>query len=148
MKKIKNLLRKNSVWHFLRSYMLVLMLPVFIITVGILVVYRNMESENRVANQIKMEHSVQLIDKSISALHSLAAQGTGASAVKKMAALDTVETANILDFKEGVDALTTILKYQEQGVGFIEAHYVYFLIRQSMLFLRRACIRKLFLKNI
>lgn len=126
MNRLRNLMKKTSVWRFLRSYMLVLLLPILMITVGILAVYRNMENENRVANQVKMDHSVQLIDKSLSALHSLAAQGTGATAVKRMATLETVETDNIFEFKDGVDTLTTILKYQEQGVGFIEAHYVYF----------------------
>lgn len=126
MGKLRSMIKKNSVGRFLGSYILVLFLPILIFTVGILVVYRNMENENRVANQIKMDHSIQLIDKSLSALHSLAGQATGATAVKKIAALDTVGTDTILEYKDGVDVLTTILKYQEQGVGFIEAHYVYF----------------------
>lgn len=118
--------KKNSVRHFLSSYMLVLFLPFFIFTIGILVVYWNLENENKIANQIKMEHSIQLIDKSLSALHSLAGQATSATAVKKIASLEEVETDTILEYKDGIDVLTTILKYQEQGVGFIEAHYVYF----------------------
>jgi len=126
MSKLSRKLKKTSVGRFLGSYLLVLFLPVFIFTVGILVVYWNMEKENRVANQVKMEHSIQLIDKSLSALHSLAAQATGATAVKKIATLDVVDTGTILEYKDGIDVLTTILKYQEQGVGFIEAHYVYF----------------------
>ena len=108
------------------SYMLVLLLPMILFMAGIFVVYWNLEKENRIANQIKMEHSIQLIDKSLSALHSLATQATGTTAVKKIAALETVETATIFDFKDGIDTLTTMLKYQEQSVGFIEAHYVYF----------------------
>ena len=126
MAKIKNKLKKTSVGRFLGSYLLVLFLPVFIFSVGIWAVYWNMEKENRVANLVKMEHSIQLIDKSLSALHSLAAQATGATAVKKIATLDVVDTGTILEYKDGIDVLTTILKYQEQGVGFIEAHYVYF----------------------
>lgn len=118
--------KKNSVRHFLSSYMLVLFLPFFIFTIGILVVYWNLENENKIANQIKMEHSIQLIDKSLSALHSLAGQATSATAVKKIASLEVVETDTIMEYKDGIDVLTTILKYQEQGVGFIEAHYVYF----------------------
>lgn len=126
MGKLRKMMKKNSVGRFLSSYMLVLFLPFFIFTIGILAVYWNLENENRVANQVKMEHSIQLIDKSLSALHSLAGQATGATAVKKIAALDEVGTDTILDYKDGIDVLTTILKYQEQGVGFIEAHYVYF----------------------
>ena len=125
MGRLQNL-KKNSVGRFLSSYMLVLFLPFFIFTIGILAVYWNLENENKIANQIKMEHSIQLIDKSLSALHSLAGQATSATAVKKIAALEVVETDTILEYKDGIDVLTTILKYQEQGVGFIEAHYVYF----------------------
>ena len=126
MGRLEKLAKKNSVWRFLMSYMLVLLLPMILFMAGIFVVYWNLEKENRIANQIKMEHSIQLIDKSLSALHSLATQATGTTAVKKIAALETVETATIFDFKDGIDTLTTMLKYQEQSVGFIEAHYVYF----------------------
>ncbi len=126
MGKLRSMMKKNSVGRFLSSYILVLVLPFLIFTVGILVASWNLEKENQIANQVKMEHSIQLIDKSLSALHSLAGQATGATAVKKIAALDEVGTDTILDYKDGIDVLTTILKYQEQGVGFIEAHYVYF----------------------
>lgn len=126
MGKLQKLLRKNSVLHFLVSYLFVLVLPILIITIGILVFYYSMQVEIRNSNQIKMEHSVQLIDNSISALHSMAVQGTSSTVVKKTAALEQVERANILEYKDGIDTLSSILMYQEQGVGFIKDYYLYF----------------------
>lgn len=126
MGKLKKVLRKNSVVHFLGSYLFVLVIPIFIITVGILGIYYNLQLENRKANQIKLEHSVQLIDNSLSTLHSMAAQATKSTSVKRMAALEQVERANILEYKDGIDALTPILMYREQGIGFIWECYLYF----------------------
>lgn len=126
MSKLQKILRKNSVLHFLGSYFMVLTLPMIIITIGILGVYWTMENQNRSANQVKMEHSIQLIDNSLSALHSMAVQGTSSSIVKRTAAMEQVESANILEFKDGLDTLSSILLYQEQGVGFVEEYYLYF----------------------
>lgn len=147
MGRLQSIPKKNSVWRFLMSYMLVLLFPMIIFLLGIFVVYWNLEKENRIANEIKMEHSIQLIDKSLSALHSLATQATGTSVVKKIASLDSVGTDTIFDFKDGIDTLTTILKYQEQSVGFIEAHYVY-LIKQIIAIMKKLFIRERFLINI
>lgn len=126
MGKLKKVLHKNSVWHFLGSYLFVLVIPILIITIGILGIYYNLQLQNQDANQAKMEHSVQLIDNSLSALHSMAAQGTSSTVVKRTAALNQVERETILEYKNGIDELSAILRYQEQGVGFIEECYLYF----------------------
>lgn len=126
MGKLQKLLQKNAVLHFLGSYFAVLTLPILIINVGILGVYRVMENENRNASLRKMEHSVQLIDNSLSALHSMAVQGISAGKVKRTAVAEQVGMTNILEFKQGIDALSSILLYQEQGIGFISEYYLYF----------------------
>lgn len=118
--------QKNSVIHFLTSYFMVLTLPMIIITAGILGIYWSMESQNRNANLVKMEHSIQLIDNSLSALHSMAVQGTSSGTIRRTAAMKEVERTNILEFKDGLDILSSILLYQEQGVGFVEEYYLYF----------------------
>ena len=126
MNKLQKRLQKNSVLHFLSSYFMVLTLPMMVITIGILSVYWSMENQNRNANLVKMEHSIQLIDNSLSALHSMAVQGMSSSIVKKVAAMEQVEAENILEFKDGLDTLSSILMYQEQGVGFVKDYYLYF----------------------
>lgn len=126
MGRLQRMRQKNTVFHFLSSYFMVLALPMIIITIGIFGVYWSMEKQNRNANLVKMEHSIQLIDNSLSALHSMAVQGTSSGMIKRTAALDEVERTNILEFKDGLDALSSILLYQEQGVGFVKEYYLYF----------------------
>lgn len=126
MSKLLKMFRKNSVLHFWGSYLLVLFLPIFIITVGILGFYSNMSAELKNSNRIKMEHSVSLIEGNLSALYNMAVQSTSSSVVKKNAVSGRIERDNILAYKDVVDTLSSILMYQEQRVGFVKDYYIYF----------------------
>ncbi|MBE5961888.1 MAG: AraC family transcriptional regulator [Lachnospiraceae bacterium] len=126
MQRLRRLMEKDLVAHFWISYLLVLTLPVMIIFIGILAAFWSISADIRESNLTKMEHSIQLIDNNLSSLHSMAVQGTSSTSVKTVATFSQVERDNILKYKDGIDILSTILLYENQGVGFISESYLYF----------------------
>ena len=126
MVKLKKIFYKNPELQFMGSYLTVLCFPVFLISIGMLFAFYSVERVNYNSNVAKMEHSVQLIDNSLSALNSMSVQCSNAASIKRAASISKVQRNNILEFKAGLDDFTSLLLYQMQSIGFVDKYYLYF----------------------
>lgn len=116
---------RNLVSLLLRSYLLMLVLPILIIGISACYSFTKINADIKEANISKLEHSVELIETNLLALNRMAQQAVSAKAVRGVTSIEEVDGTNILQYKHGIDELATILKYQKQGVGFIDKFFLY-----------------------
>lgn len=116
---------QNLVSLLLRSYLLMIVIPIAIIGVSACYSFTKINADIKEANISKLEHSVELIETNLLALNRMAQQAVSAKAVRGVTSIEEVEVSNILQYKHGIDELATILKYQKQGVGFIDKFFLY-----------------------
>ena len=125
MKKKQTALGKNLVSILWKSYLLVLVIPIIIIGISALYSYIKLNYDVKQSNISKLEHSVELIEKNLLSLNIMAQQSVSSKTIQSIAALDEVEVSTILQYKDGMDELAAILKYQKQGIGFIDTFFLY-----------------------
>lgn len=116
---------KNLVSILWKSYLLVLIIPIVIIGISAFYSFSKLNHDVKQSNISKLEHSVELIEKNLLTLNIMAQQSVGSKTIQSIAALDEVEVSTILQYKDGMDELSTILKYQKQGIGFIDKFFLY-----------------------
>jgi len=114
----------NPIVHFWISYAIVLLIPLFIITIGIIGEFYVVNEDINASNLSKMEHSVQLIDNELDIIETTAIQVSAIAIVKDSAARNTINEDNILQFKNSISQISNALKYQ--NARFTAQTYVYF----------------------
>lgn len=124
MSKIQKLYNSNLLFHFWISYLIVLLIPVCFIIFGALGEVHVVKKDILASNLRKMEHSIQLIDSDFDVIESIAAQCTSSPSIKAAASLNHLDGSSMLKFKNSVDTLSNITKYQKNN--FIDEIYLYF----------------------
>lgn len=116
--------KNNSIIHFWISYIVVLIIPVMVITMGIIGAFYVVNKEITESNLSKMEHSIELIDNELDLMEANAIQMTEISSIKSSALLEYVDGINMLQIKRGIDALMNLSRYQ--GSRLVSKFYVYY----------------------
>lgn len=128
-----NELRKNNVMrHFWKSYLVVLFLPIIILFAGVISEIAAVSEDVAKSNRSKLEHSVQLLDKNIELLETLAGQGVSASEILRLISHEETNQENILSVNEGVKRFSAIFNHQSSGLMY--KAYLYYNNSRSALF--------------
>lgn len=117
-------MKQNFINSFLRSYMVVLLIPVLVLLLGAVGEIHVVRGEIKRSNQQKAEHSVELIENSIDVMEMLVTQCARASSTMKAASREKVDNNSIFLYKDAVDMLSQIISFQ--NIDLIKDICIYF----------------------
>lgn len=116
--------KSNLIVHFWISYATVLLIPILIITLGLIAEFYVVNQDINASNLSKMEHSVQLIDNELDIIEKAATQVAAIAIVKDSASREGINEKNILQYKNSIQQISNVLKYQ--GKQLTDQTYVYY----------------------
>lgn len=128
----KELRNNNIMRHFWKSYLVVLFLPIIILFAGVISEIVAVSEDVSKSNMSKLEHSVQLLDKNIELLETLAGQGVSALEILRLISHEETNQDNILSVNEGVQRFSAIFNHQSSGLMY--KAYLYYNNSSAALF--------------
>lgn len=117
---------KNSVSRFLISYILVLVVPLLIATIGFQVAFRIVEENLRVTHINMLQRSADVIESELVDMESIALQMANASSMLEMAAKKKGSDNYIMTAMEALEDFTLYLNYQDIDLMNSNTSYIYF----------------------
>lgn len=124
MKKIRQLYAQNSIIQFLVSYILVLILPLFILSYGFNSAFKIVKQDIEDSYISMMEHSASIIDNEIDKMEKLALQITQEGNVRAFARYKRGDSEYILTAMKALDHVYSLMNYQ--SVELLGQSYLYF----------------------
>lgn len=124
MKKLRQLYAQNSIIQFLVSYILVLILPLFILSYGFNTAFKIVKQDIEDSYITMMSHSVSILDNEMEKLEKLALQMTQDGSVRAFAKYKRGDTEYITTALRALDNVYDLMNYQ--SVELLEAPYIYF----------------------
>lgn len=117
---------KNSVSRFLISYILVLVVPLLIATIGFQVAFQIVEENLRVTHINMLQRSADVIESELVDMESIALQMANASSMLEMAAKKKGSDNYIMTAMEALEDFTLYLNYQDIDLMNSNTSYIYF----------------------
>ncbi len=114
----------NPIVHFWISYATVLLIPLAIVTLGLIGEFYVVNEDINASNLSKMEHSVQLIDGELDMVEAAALRLSVNSFVKDLASKESITDENILQFKDSIRQISNIIYQQSTRIK--TEKYIYF----------------------
>ena len=124
MKRLRQLYSQNSIIQFLVSYILVLILPLFILSYGFNTAFKIVKQDIEDSYITMMSHSASILDNEVEKLERLALQMTRDGSVRAFARYKRGDTDYILTAMKGLDNVYDLMNYQ--SIELLEAPYIYF----------------------
>lgn len=117
---------KNSVSRFLISYILVLVVPLLIATIGFQVAFQIVEENLRVTHINMLQRSADVIESELVDMESIALQMANANSMLEMAAKKKGSDNYIMTAMEALEDFTLYLNYQDIDLMNSNTSYIYF----------------------
>lgn len=117
---------KNSVSRFLISYILVLVVPLLIATLGFQVAFQIVEENLRVTHINMLQRSADVIENELVDMESIALQMANASSMLEMAGKKKGSDNYILTAMKALEDFTLYLNYQDIDLMNSNTSYIYF----------------------
>lgn len=114
----------NPIVHFWISYATVLLIPIAIITLGLIGEFYVVNEDINASNLSKMEHSVQMIDGELDLVEAAALRLSVNSFVKDSASKESINNENILQFKNSIKQISNVIYQQSTRIK--NEKYIYF----------------------
>ena len=114
----------NPIVHFWISYATVLLIPLAIVTLGLIGEFYAVNEDINASNLSKMEHSVQLIDGELDLVEAAALRLSVNSFVKDLASKESINDENILQFKNSIKQISNVIYQQSTRIK--TEKYIYF----------------------
>jgi AraC-like DNA-binding protein len=125
MRKIKEMYRYNSIVQFIVQYVLILLLPLLICTIGAQISFSVLEEYVKNSNMYVINHSKSMIDSHLKQIHTLALQIARNEKIQKVAEYEGVYTTDYyLDAKEAIEQIQHITKFK--NTDFLKSVAVYY----------------------
>ncbi len=117
---------KNSVSRFLISYILVLVVPLLIATIGFQVAFQIVEENLKVTHLNMLQRSADVIESELIDMESVALQMANSGNMLEMAAKKKGSDNYILTALEALEDFTLYLNYQDIDLMSSNTSYIYF----------------------
>lgn len=124
MKKLRQLYTQNSIIQFLVSYILVLILPLFILSYGFNTAFKIVKQDIEDSYVTMMSHSASIIDNEMEKLERLALQMTQDGSVRAFAKYKRGDSDYIMTAMKALANVYDLMNYQ--SIELLEAPYIYF----------------------
>lgn len=117
---------KNSVFRFLVSYILVLVVPLFIVSFGFQVAFEIVENNLKVTHINMLQRSADVIENELVDMESMALQIANAANILNMASQKKGDDNYIMTALDALDDFTLYLNYQDIDLMESKSAYIYF----------------------
>lgn len=117
---------KNSVFRFLVSYILVLVLPLGIVSFGFQVAFRIVENNLKVTHINMLQRSADVIENELVDMESMALQIANATNILDMASKKKGDDNYIMTALDALNDFTLYLNYQDIDLMKSKSAYIYF----------------------
>lgn len=113
MKKLKEIYMHNSIVQFIVSYILVMLLPLLICSIGAQISFRVVEEDVKTSKMNVLNHSKSVIDSNLKQIHTLALQVSRNEKVQKVAENNHSTNADFyMNAKDAINQIENIIKFK------------------------------------
>lgn len=117
---------KNSVFRFLVSYILVLVVPLFIVSFGFQVAFEIVENNLKVTHINMLQRSADVIENELVDMETMALQIANAADILDMASKKKGDDNYIMTALDALNDFTLYLNYQDIDLMKSKSAYIYF----------------------
>lgn len=117
---------QNAVFRFLISYLLVLVVPMLIVSMGFQVAFRIVENNLKVTHINMLQRSADVIENELLDMETLALQVANASSILDMAGRNRGDENYIMTALDALDDFTLYLNYRDIELMKSQSAYIYF----------------------
>lgn len=123
MLSIKKLYNNNSIFQFWTSYLLVLIIPLFIVFICFQYVFRVVEDDANKTNNTMLEHSINLVDSELKSMESLALQAAQSNKLLEFSKATKLDSKNALLALEAMNDIFSLINFHGDNV--VDQAYIY-----------------------
>lgn len=117
---------KNSVFKFLVSYILVLVVALLTVSFGFQIAFRIVEDNLKVTHINMLQRSAEVIENELVDMESMALQMANANSILEMASKKRGDADYIMTALDALDDFTLYLNYQDIDLMSSQSAYIYF----------------------
>lgn len=117
---------QNAVFRFLISYLLVLVVPMLIVSMGFQVAFRIVENNLKVTHINMLQRSADVIENELLDMETMALQVANASSILDMASQSRGDGNYIMTALDALEDFTLYLNYQDIELMKSKSAYIYF----------------------
>ena len=117
---------QNAVFRFLISYLLVLVVPMLIVSMGFQVAFRIVENNLKVTHINMLQRSADVIENELLDMETMALQVANASSILDMAAQNRGDENYVMTALDALDDFTLYLNYRDIELMKSQSAYIYF----------------------
>lgn len=117
---------QNAVFRFLISYLLVLVVPMLIVSMGFQVAFRIVENNLKVTHINMLQRSADVIENELLDMETMALQVANASSILDMASQSRGDENYIMTALDALEDFTLYLNYQDIELMKSKSAYIYF----------------------
>lgn len=132
MQMLKNFYLHNSIVQFLVSYIMILIIPLFVLGYGFQSAFSIVEQDIKESNVTMLGHSMSLIDSQLKVMESIAFQTSQNAAIRELAAYDGTAPGYYDVAKRSLEQFYNLMRYQ--SLPLLGEPYIYFFRRNMVLY--------------
>lgn len=123
MLSIKKLYNNNSIFQFWTSYLLVLIIPLFIVFICFQYVFHVVKVDANKTNNTMLLHSINLIDSELKSMESLALQAAQSTKLLEFSKATSLNSKNALLALDVMNDIFSLINFH--GVNVVDKAYIY-----------------------
>lgn len=138
---------QNVIFRFLISYILVLVVPLLLLSIGFQLAFQIVENNLRVTHINMLKRSADIIDNELMRIETMALQVANDNAILDMAVQHRGDDNYIMTALDALDSFTLHLNYQDIEILKSNSAYIYYKNTDLVLF-EKAITNRMYLNFI